>query len=100
MQQGEEDSLIFLENYSNVVLTVNLIPVNAMAHLFYHLLSMAGILAAHNHFLQDTEETYFVITGKENIWIFIGFGETVFICSKMQEWIFLILLLPFSVIKV
>ncbi len=37
---------------------------------------MAGILAPYNHFLQDTEETYFVITGKENIWIFIGFRET------------------------
>lgn len=36
-------------------------------HIFFYHLNMAGILAAYNHFLQDTKETYFVITGKENI---------------------------------
>ena len=59
---GRRGFINFLENYSSVVLTVNLIPVNAMAHIFfYHLLSMACILAAYYHFPQDTEETYFVI---------------------------------------
>lgn len=65
---GRRGFINFFENYSNVALTVILIPVNAMAHIFfYHLLSMA----AYNHFLQDTEETYFVITGSENV--FLGF---------------------------
>lgn len=72
-----------------MVLAVNLIPVNAMAHICFFLSSTQhGIdfFAAYNHFLQDTEETYFVITGNENIWISIGFGEThLFFCVCLQR---------------
>lgn len=89
---GNEDSLTFLEKYCNTALPVNLIPISAVALIiffFYHLLSLACILAVYNHPFPGHWRELFLGLEFSWLWCYIFlFFTAVFICNKRREWRF------------